>query len=73
MGAFQIAGQIGAHDIQGGEGFAGVTEQGFLVGVREDGEDVADRVRALWIAQACADEGFGDVGEFGGCIDSFVG
>lgn len=69
--AFQFTRKVGGHDIQGRERFTGVTEQGLSVDVRHDGEDVADRVGTIWIAQARADQGFGDLGEFGD-IDRFV-
>lgn len=42
-----------------------MTEQGFRVDIRDDGKDMAHRVGAVWIAQACTDEGLSDLGEFG--------
>lgn len=42
-----------------------MTEQGFLVDLRQDGEDMADRVGADWIAQAGADGELGGFGESG--------
>lgn len=42
-----------------------MTEQSLLVDGWEDGKDMADRIGAVGIAQACADQGLGDFGEFG--------
>ena len=45
----QLACEVSGHDVQGGEGFAGVAEQGLGVDVGEDGEDVADESGLLLI------------------------
>lgn len=42
-----------------------VTEQRFRVGLRDDGEEVTDRVGLARIAQTGADAAFGDLGELG--------
>jgi hypothetical protein len=58
---FQIAGKARAHDVERGQGFAGVSEQGGCVDVGEDGEDVADGVGVIGIAEAGTDASFGDL------------
>jgi len=63
--AFKFGGEVGGHDVERGQGFTGVTEQGFGVDIRDDRENVADRVGAAWVAKAGADAAFGDFGEFG--------
>jgi hypothetical protein len=57
--AFKVAGKVGAHDVERGEGFAGVGEQGRCVDVGAEGEDVADGVEMVGVAEAGADGGFG--------------
>ena len=59
----KVAGKIGAHDVERGEGFAGVGEQGRCVDVGAQGEDVADGVEVIGVAEAGADGGFGGFGE----------
>lgn len=61
-GAFKFTGKVGAHDVERGEGFAGVGEQGRCVDVGAQGEDVADGVEVIGIAEAGADGGFGGFG-----------
>ena len=61
----QLTGQVSAHDVERGEGFTGVGEQGGGVDIGADCENVADGIEAVGIAQACADGGFGDVCETG--------
>jgi len=62
---FKITGKVGAHDVERGEGFAGVGEQGRRVDVGAEGEDVADGVEVIGVAEAGADGGFGGFGEVG--------
>ena len=63
--AFQFTGEIGGHDTERGEGFRGVTEQGFRVDIRNDGEEIVGRFRRCLSAQGHADELFGDFGGAG--------
>ena len=44
-----------------------MAQQRWGVDVWEDGEDVANRVSVFGVAQASADGGFGDVGEWDIC------
>lgn len=61
----KLAGKVGAHDVERGEGFAGVGEQGRCVDVGADREYVADGVEVIGVAEAGADGGFGGFGEVG--------
>jgi hypothetical protein len=69
---FHFTRKVGGHDIQGRECFAGVTEQGLGVDVRNDGEHMADRIGTTRITQTCADKRLGDFAE-PGYIDSLEG
>jgi len=63
--AFQFTGEIGGHDTEGGEGFRGVTQEGFRVDIRNDGEEIVGRLGMCVRAQGHADKLFGDFGGTG--------
>lgn len=65
MRAFELVGQVGGHDVHGGQGFTGVTEQGGGVDAGEDGENMADGIGLFRVAQAGADGALGGFGELG--------
>lgn len=63
--AFQFTSEIGGHHTEGSKGFRGVTEHGFRVDIRDDGEELAGWFEASVSAQGHADELFGGFGTFG--------